>query len=135
MAAGVGFTCGVAHGFIMFDSFASPIIGGLDSFSPGTTVSNLASPTTIHGQLDGNTTLPSGAGPITFNIPAETPGSFTISSVPEPAASAATLVSARSPPPDHLNTVPAPPNRAQPPPPPLPPHAPEPAPPPRHNSC
>ncbi len=97
MAASVDFTGSVAHGFIIFDSFASPIIAGLGSFTAGTTPSNLASPATIHGELTSDTTtFPSSAGLITFTVPAATPSTFTISPVPEPAAAAATFLSALS---------------------------------------
>jgi hypothetical protein len=94
MAASVDFTGSVAHGFIIFDSFASPIIGGLGSFAPGTIFSNLATPGTFNGQLSSDTTtFPSSSGPIVFNFPAETDSTFTVSSVPEPATAAATLLS------------------------------------------
>jgi len=100
MAAGVQFAgvpSNVAHGFIIFDSFASPIIAGLGSVTAGTNSSNLASPATIHGQLTNDTTtFPSSAGPITMTVQPATSSTFTISSVPEPASAAATLLSALS---------------------------------------
>jgi hypothetical protein len=97
MAVAVSFTGNVGHGFVIFDSFASPINAGLGSFAPGTYFGNLTSPDTFHGQLsDDTTTFPSSAGPITMTVPPATNSTFTISAVPEPASAAATLLSALS---------------------------------------
>ena len=95
MAVAVGFSGNVGHGFVIFDSFASPINAGLGSFAPGTFFGNLTSPDTFHGQLtDDTTTFPSSVGPITFVVPPATASTFTISSVPEPATAAAAFLSA-----------------------------------------
>lgn len=97
MAVAASFSGNVGHGFIIFDSFASPIIAGLGSFAPGTFFGNLSSTDTFHGQLSNDTTtFPSSAGPITMTVPPETASTFTISSVPEPATAATSLLSALS---------------------------------------
>lgn len=93
MAAAVDFTGSVAHGFILFDSFATPIAGGLGSESLGPSSSNLADTGSYSGQLIyGTTNFSSSSGPLFLDIPESVPGSFTISAVPEPGTSSATLL-------------------------------------------